>query len=75
MEKLLYVSDISLPNKSAYAVHIIKMCDAFAKEKEVDLIVNHNSEKWAILKRNYNIKEKINIISLNNFKVGNFFLE
>ena len=51
MEKLLYVSDISLPNKSAYAVHIIKMCDAFAKEKEVDLIVNHNSEKWAILKK------------------------
>lgn len=73
MEKLLYVSDISLPNKSAYAVHILKMCEAFSSRKRVDLIVNHNFEKWEVLKRNYNLKKKINIISLNNFKTTNFF--
>tara|TARA_B100001057_G_scaffold500944_1_gene619043 strand:- start:17954 stop:19042 length:1089 start_codon:yes stop_codon:yes gene_type:complete len=73
MEKLLYVSDVSLPNKSAYAVHVMKMCEAFSEQKEVDLVVNHNSEKWKVLKRNYNLKNNINIISLNNFKVGNFF--
>lgn len=73
MEKLLYVSDVSLPNKSAYAVHVMKMCEAFSKQKEVDLIVNHNSEQWKVLKRNYKLKSKINIISLNNFKVRNFF--
>ena len=52
MEKLLYVSDVSLPNKSAYAVHVMKMCEAFSEKKEVDLVVNHNSEKWKVLKRN-----------------------
>ena len=53
MRKILYLSDLSLPNKSAYAVHVMKMCDAFGKKMKVDLIVNYNSQSWGSLKKNF----------------------
>ena len=74
MKKILYVSDLSLPNKSAYAVHVMKMCEALAVNNNVDLVVNHNNQKWQSLKENYNLKTKINIISLNNLKIGGLVL-
>ncbi len=71
MDKILYLSDLSLPNKSAYAVHVMKMCDAFAKNKNVDLIVNDCSCTWTEIKKNYNLKNNFKIMALNNFKVRN----
>ena len=26
-----YVSELNIPNKSAYSIHVIKMCEAFKK--------------------------------------------
>ena len=31
MREINYISDLSLPNKSAYAVHVMKICDNFVK--------------------------------------------
>ncbi len=71
MDKILYLSDLSLPNKSAYAVHVMKMCDAFAKDQNVDLIVNHCSCSWKEIKKNYNLENNFKIVALNNVKVRN----
>ena len=30
---LVYIADFSLPNMSAYALHVLKMCDAFSELK------------------------------------------
>ena len=42
------------------------MCEALAVNNNVDLVVNHNNQKWQSLKENYNLKTKIDVISLNN---------
>ena len=30
---IVYIADFSLPNMSAYAVHVLKMCDALTEKK------------------------------------------
>ena len=32
-KNLVYIADFSLPNMSAYALHVLKMCDAFSEQK------------------------------------------
>ena len=32
-KSLVYIADFSLPNMSAYALHVLKMCDAFSESK------------------------------------------
>ena len=32
-KSLVYIADFSLPNMSAYALHVLKMCDAFSELK------------------------------------------
>ena len=40
MKKFHYVAEINLPSKSAYPLHVLKMCDAFASLKyKVTLII------------------------------------
>jgi len=40
MKKFHYIAEINLPNTSAYALHVLKMCDAFAELKyDVKLII------------------------------------
>ena len=31
MLNLNYIADLSVPNKSAYTVHVLKICDNFSK--------------------------------------------
>ena len=73
MKRILYLCDLSLPNKSAYAVHVMKMCEALAKNYKVDLLVNHNNQNWKSIKKNYNLENRINILSQQSFKNSNFF--
>ena len=28
---LYYIAELNLPNKSAYSIHVMKMCEAFSK--------------------------------------------
>jgi len=70
MQKIFYLSEISLPNTSAQVIQILKMCDSFSdKKKEVYLLVNHNENlKFFNLKKKYNLKTNFKIISLKNNK-------
>lgn len=73
-KKIFYVSELNLPNTSAYSIHVMKMCDAFKTLNfDISLICLNNN-----LKKNtfefYNIKKKFNITSI--FKIPkkmNFF--
>ena len=38
MDEINYIADFSVPNKSAYAVHVFKICDSFAKRKKLNSI-------------------------------------
>ena len=29
--EIYYVSELNIPNKSAYSIHVMKMCEAFTK--------------------------------------------
>jgi len=73
-EKLIYISEIYLPSSSAQAVHVAKMCEAFAQNKtEVSLICLRNNLSIKQFKKTYNIKVNLNIISiLKKSKSSNF---
>ena len=68
-----YISELNIPSKSAYSIHVMKMCEAFSKlgyETNLFTIKSQNSPK---IFKNYNIKYKFKINSVfNNFKKLNF---
>ena len=33
LKNIDYIAEISLPSKSAYSIHVMKMCNEFAKKK------------------------------------------
>ena len=74
MKKVIYLSDFSLPNKSAYAVHVIKMCEAFvANGFNAQLIVNNINTNFYSIKKKYNLYKNFKILGLQKFKANTFF--
>ncbi len=76
MKKIFfYISEISLPSKTASPIQIFKMCDAFSSMNySVSLFTFNNKLSPRLLKKNYNIKKKINIINYKKDKTEiNFF--
>tara|TARA_B110000027_G_C16118073_1_gene301271 strand:+ start:1429 stop:2526 length:1098 start_codon:yes stop_codon:yes gene_type:complete len=68
MKNFFYIAEINLPSTSAYALHVLKMCDAFANLKyDVKLIIFYKDNKldFNSIKKKYNLK--------NNFKVQTLF--
>jgi glycosyltransferase involved in cell wall biosynthesis len=64
--KIYYISELNLPNKSAYSIHVMKMCEAFSKlGYAVDLFNIKNSNLLKIFGI-YNIHYRFNIISIFN---------
>ena len=71
--KIYYVAELNLPSKSAYSIHVMKMCEAFSK-------LNHDINLFVIKKKNinkinkiYNINHRFKIFSVfNNFILLNF---
>lgn len=73
--KVAYISEISLNNKSAQTIHVLKMCDAFCKKGKVDLIIPYSSNlENRNIRKNFLLTSKNNILikSILNFKVRNF---
>ena len=74
-KKIYYVAELNLPSKSAYSIHVMKMCEAFSK-------LNYNTNLIVINKKNtnrinkiYNINYNFKIISIfNNFILLNFII-
>ena len=68
-KKLFYIADFSLPNRSAYALHVLKMCDAFSEftNKNVELLIPYREKTY-----NYkNIKNEF--LLKKKFKITDFF--
>jgi glycosyltransferase involved in cell wall biosynthesis len=74
--KITYIAETSLTNKSAYTHHVLKMCDAFCKKNDVQLIIPYANNNLSLkkIKKNFLLTAKKNILikSILNFKVSNF---
>ena len=64
MKKIIYISDLNLPNNSAQSIQILKMCDAFSSIKIKAVILIFKFHK----KNNFLNKIKKNLI-LNIFNI------
>ena len=68
--KIYYVAELNLPSKSAYAIHVMKMCEAFSKLK-----YDVNRKNINKINKIYNINYKFKIFSIfNNFILLNFII-
>ena len=76
-KSLVYIADFSLPNMSAYALHVLKMCDAFSELGFfVKLILPYKEKAYKInqIKNDFLLKKKFEIISVFSKKKILFFL-
>ena len=72
-KKIVYIAEFSLPNMSAYAVHVLKMCDSLSKlGYEVELILPYidKSYKFNKIKDDYLLKYKICSIFNSRLKLN-----
>lgn len=67
-KKIFYISDFSLPNMSAYTIHVLKMCDAFSESYyDVRLLLPH-------IRRGYKLKKiQTDYLLKSSFKILGFF--
>ncbi len=67
-KKIFYIADFSLPNMSAYTLHVLKMCDAFSEKRyDTNLLIPH-------IREDYNYKKiKDEYILKTNFQIDSFF--
>tara|TARA_B100002019_G_scaffold286284_1_gene296529 strand:+ start:2935 stop:4053 length:1119 start_codon:yes stop_codon:yes gene_type:complete len=67
-KKIFYISDFSLPNMSAYTIHVLKMCDAFSESYyDVSLLLPH-------IRKGYKLKKiQTDYLLKNSFKILGFF--
>ena len=74
-KKIYYVAELNLPSRSAYSIHVMKMCEAFSKLNcDTNLFVINKKDTNKINKI-YNINYKFKIISVfDNFILLNFIL-
>ena len=74
-KKIYYVAELNLPNKSAYSIHVMKMCEAFSKLKYDTNLFVINIKNIEVINKIYNISNKFKIISIfSNFILLNFIL-
>ncbi len=71
--KLIYISPSQLPSKAAHSVHVMKMCEAFAKEGHSILLINPVKTKQAITDQKlfnfYNVQP---LFTIRHFKYLSF---
>lgn len=74
-KKIYYVAELNLPSKSAYSIHVMKMCEAFSKLNFDTNLFVINKEDINKINKIYNINYKFKIISVfNNFILLNFII-
>ena len=75
--KIFYLAEFSMPNMSAYTLHVLKMCDALNKSNEnVELIIPYLDIQYSKnkIKKEYNLKSDFKISSIFEKKKIKFFL-
>ena len=74
--KIAYIAETSLSNKSAYTLHVLKMCDAFSKQGEIQLILPHIKSNFKLnkIKKDFLLtpKKKFTVKGILKYKVKNF---
>ncbi len=74
--KITYIAETSLTNRSAYTHHVLKMCDAFSKKGNVELIIPSVKKKFNFqkIKKNFLLKtkKKLKIRSILKTDIINF---
>ena len=74
--KITYIAETSLSNKSAYTLHVLKMCDAFLKKGQVQLILPYITKdlKLNSIKKNFLLtsKKKLIVKGILKHKIKNF---
>lgn len=69
-----YICEVNYPSTSAYALHVIKMCDSLSADNtKTNLIAPKISNNFLKLKKIYNLKNKFKLISIFNKKINMFF--
>ena len=69
-----YICEVNYPSTSAYALHVIKMCDSLSADNtNINLIAPKISCNFLKLKKIYNLKNKFKLISIFNKKINIFF--
>ena len=71
MKKAIYIADLNLPSRRAYAIHVLKMCDNFCLNKfDVKLLVINEKKKTNIkkLKSDFLLRSKNNFSIISTFK-------
>lgn len=68
-KRIFYIAEFSLPNQSAYALHVLKMCDGFSeiRKKRIELLIPHVNSNYSKkkIKKDYLLKY--------DYKIRNFF--
>ena len=60
-----YIAEFSIPSKSAYSIHVLKMCDNIQDlNYKLNLIIPNCRSKFINIKNNYNLKNNFKIISI-----------
>jgi glycosyltransferase involved in cell wall biosynthesis len=63
--KFYYIAEFCLPVKSAYSIHVLKMCDNIEQlNYKLNLIIPSCGSKFSKIKHDYNLKNTFNIISI-----------
>ena len=71
-KKIFYIADFSLPNMSAYTLHVLKMCDAFSeKNYDTSLLIPYTNKDYSFekIKKEYVLKSYFCIESLFKKKI------
>ena len=73
-KKIIYIADFSLPNKSAYSLHVLKICDAFNEytKKTSKLVIPFLDENYTVKKRGERVKKKVRHKHCKTQKQSNF---
>ena len=69
--KILYLAELIFPSKKAYAIHVMKMCNALSKKNDIELIIFQNNEKNIYKAYNCESKFLINELKLNKINFIN----
>ena len=69
--KVLYLAELIFPSKKAYAIHVMKMCNALSKKNNIQLIIFKNNEKNIFKTYNCESKFSINELKLNKINFIN----
>jgi len=64
--KIFYISELNLPSKSAYSIHVMKMCEAFSQLGYLTTLFTINSKNSSKILKKYNVKYKFHINSIFN---------